>query len=108
MPKDSLQDNRVVDDTSPNTFRTSGVALSDSAKSRLAGSVEKRLEKQKAQVSRFERFKAVITNKDVKTTVKNVGKGYKAVTDSVAKTFDTTSSTAKGFGQSGAVVGGVT
>jgi predicted nucleic acid-binding Zn-ribbon protein len=70
--------------------------------------VEKRLEKEKAQVSRFERFKAVITNKDVKTTVKNVGKGYKAVTDSVSKTFDTTSSTAKGFGQSGVVVGGVT
>ncbi|RBP46187.1 hypothetical protein DES53_102573 [Roseimicrobium gellanilyticum] len=106
MPKGSKQD-----DEQTNSFRTSSVTLSDSAKGRLTGSVEKRLEKERtAKVSRWEQFKAVITNKDVKTTVKNVGKGYKAITDAVAKTGDPDklSSTAQGFGQSGTVVGGVT
>lgn len=94
-----------------NTYKSSSVTLSGGSRDRLVKSVEKRLEKDRnPTTSRWERFKSVITNKDFKTTVKNVGKGYKSITDAVSKTGDPDklSSTAQGFGTSGTVVGGVT
>jgi hypothetical protein len=107
MPKGSNNDN---DQEKSNSYKTSNVTLSDDSRDRLGKSVEKRIAKEKESVSKWERFKAVITNKDVKTTVKNVGKGYKAIGDAVSKTGDPDklSSSAQSFGQSGTVIGGVT
>jgi predicted nucleic acid-binding Zn-ribbon protein len=92
----------------PNTYKSSSVNVSDSTKQRLNERIE--AQRKKEQPGRWERFKAVITNKDFKTTVKNVGKGYKSVTDAVSKTGDPSklNPTAQGFGTSGTVVGGVT
>lgn len=105
MPKGSENDN---DQEKANSYKTSTVTLSDDSRVRLGESVEKRLAKEKESVSKWERFKAVITNKDVKTTVKNVGKGYKAIGDAVSKTGDPDklNSSAQAFGQSGTVIGG--
>ena len=94
----------------PRTYKTHDLNLSDTSKDRLISLVESRAQKkaqakQERSETRFERFKAVFTNKEVKTAIKNAGKEFKAIGDMASKTIDTTSSSVKGFGQGAGVIG---
>ena len=108
----------------PSSYKNKDLTMSDTARDRMAAMVKARTDKREQarqekeqqdslsfkekSSQRWEKFKAFITNKEVKTAIKNTGKEFKAWTDATSKTFDTTSSTAKSVGQGGVIVGGVT